>query len=202
MKNQLTSQDRQMIEQCLNGSSKAWRSFIDQFSSLVYYSIKNVLKDSSGNYSKEELEDLHNDVFVSIMENRGKKLRLYEGKNGCSLSTWIRIIAVRVAIDQIRKKKQTISMSEESCVREVEKKNTDFDPVISMENDEKKEILKKIIEEMPSRDRLFIKLFYYENVSPKEMAKIYNTSISSVYSRGSYLKDKIKEKIRKKYSKE
>lgn len=197
MKNGLSDQESQMIAQCLSGSSRAWRSFIDQFSGVVYYSVKKVLTDHCGYCSKEELEDLHNDVFVSIMENRGKKLGLYRGKNGCSLTTWIRIISVRLAIDHLRKKKPMVSISERTYEQEAEKRAVDHDPVVFIEDDQKKKLLQKIIEDLPPRDRLFMKLFYFENVPPEEIARIFNSSVNAIYSRASYIKNKIKEKLKK-----
>ena len=150
----------------------------------------------------EEIDDVHNDVFVSIMDKNGRKLRQYKGKNGCTVSTWIRIIAVRVTIDHIRKKRTTVSLSSQAPEREVEKQTEPtIDPLKHLENEEQKKILKGLIEQLPPKDQLFLRLFYYEETPPKEIAKIFQSTINAVYSRGNYLREKLKQSLKNKISK-
>ncbi|MCX5904998.1 MAG: hypothetical protein NTV89_16355, partial [Proteobacteria bacterium] len=88
-------QEKALIALCIQGNKDAWRDFICRYSSLVYYIIKKVLYGSHCDAAREEIDDLHNDIFLSIIDNNGKKLRQYEGKNGCTVSSWVRMIAVR-----------------------------------------------------------------------------------------------------------
>lgn len=195
-------QDRALIESCLQGSSESWQVFIKQYSSLVYYVIQKVIRSKDASVSPEDIDDLHNDIFLSLMDHDGRKLRQYEGKNGCSVSTWIRIISVRSAIDFLRRKKETVSLVEETAgPGGVFKNCDDYSSQKILEDEEQKAVLRELISHLAPRDRLFMRLFYYDEVPPKDIARVFNYSTSAVYSRGNYLREKLKKAFAKKGSK-
>jgi len=195
-------QEKDLIEKCLQGDSESWPVFIKQYSSLVYYVIQKVMRSKGVSVSPEDIDDLHNDIFLSIMDKNGHKLRQYEGKNGCSVSTWIRIIAVRAAIDQMRRRKESVSFSEERAERKiVNQKVSENSPLKALENEEQRAVLKEMISTFAPRDQLFMRLFYYDEVPPKEIARVFNSTTSAVYSRGNFLRKKLKKELLKKISK-
>jgi len=194
--------DKQLLEQCLQGVAGAWQAFIKQFSPLVYYAIQKVLHGKVPAATRDELNDLHNDIFLALIENNGRKLRQYEGKNGCSVSTWIRVIAVRATIDHLKKRKNLLSLSDEDTQRLVSRQSAAGQPAgEQLEQDEEKKILKELIDGLPPQDRLFIRLFYYDEVAPEKIAKIFKSTTNAVYSRGNYIREKLKESLQKKTSK-
>ena len=191
-----------LIDQCIKGSATAWRHFTEKFSPFVYYVIQKVVNSKCPDISREEINDLHNDIFVSIMEKNGRKLRQYEGKNGCSVATWIRIIAVRATIDFLRKRRPMLSLSDAKAEKEAEKQSTsDTTPLKILEGEEKKNIIKELLEDLSPKDQLFMRLLYYEEASPREIAKILNSTPNAVYSRGNFLREKLKKSLKKKLSK-
>jgi len=195
-------QDKKLLEQCIQGRPEAWRAFIKKYSPLVYYITRKVLISKCPETRPEELGDLHNDIFLSLMENNSRKLRQYEGKNGCSVSTWVRVIAARTTIDYLKKKREGLSLSDEEAEREAEKKSAPgADPLEALEAAEKQRLVAELIEELPTRDQLFLRLFYYDEVSLPEIAKMLNSSPNALYSRGNYLREKLKEQLQKKISK-
>ncbi|MEI6126891.1 MAG: sigma-70 family RNA polymerase sigma factor [Pseudomonadota bacterium] len=194
--------EKLLIDQCLQKNPEAWHTFIKKYSPLVYYSAQKVLRSKCPDIEQNELGDLHNDIFLSLMDKNGRKLRQYEGKNGCSVATWIRVIAVRATLDFLKKRRPNLSLSDEASEREAEKKAVaPASPLQMLEEEEKYRLLKKHIDRLPPRDQLFIRLFYFEGVSSNEIAKIFKTSPNAVYSRGNYLREKLKDALQKKTSK-
>lgn len=194
--------EKKLLDQCIQGSPEAWQSFVKQYSPLVYYIIGKVLRSKCPEAARDELSDLHNDVFLSLMDKNGRKLQQYEGKNGCSVSTWIRVIAIRATIDYCKKRRNALSLSDEDTGREAEQKTTSaITPLHMLEEEENKRFARELIEELSPGDRLFIRLFYYEEVSPAELAKIFKSTPNAIYSRGNYLREKLKKSIEKKVSK-
>lgn len=189
--------DKQLLERCLYGDAEAWERFIRRFSPLVYYAIQKVLHGTETNC--DEIADLHNDIFLSLMENGGRKLRQYEGKNGCSVSTWIRVIAIRASIDHLKKKKRTTPLPEDEAGSILISAPQGTEPLVA---DEEKRILKQLIDELPANDQLFLRLLYYEEVPPAQIAKLFRTTPNAVYSRGNYLREKLKDALRKKICKD
>jgi len=194
-----TDPDKQLIDRCLRGEGQAWETFIRKFSPLVYYAIQKVLRGAG----EAELADLHNDIFLSLMEHGGRKLSQYEGKNGCSISTWIRVIAIRAAIDYLKKRKDVVSLADEHDAGAAETVLTAVsEPLEHLTADEQRRILKELLEELPSRDRLFLRLLYYEEIPPADIARLLRITPNAVYSRGNYLREKLKEALRKKMCKD
>ncbi len=189
--------DKQLLERCLQGDAAAWDRFIRRFSPLVYYAIQKVVH--AAETEADEIADLHNDIFLSLMENAGRKLRQYEGKNGCSVSTWIRVIAIRASIDHLKKKKRTAPLHEAEVESALIQAPQATDHLVE---DEEKRILKQLIDELPPGDQLFLRLLYYEEVSCAEIARLFRTTPNAVYSRGNYLREKLKEALRKKICKD
>ncbi len=193
------SQEKELINKCLQGSSESWQLFIKQYSSLVYYVIQKVIRSKDFSASPEDIDDLHNDIFLSIMDKNGHKLRLYEGKNGCSFSTWIRVIAVRAAIDYMRRKKESVSFSDDRAEMETGQKEAFSNVFLKvLEDDEQKSALKNLIKSLAPRDQLFMRLFYYDEVPPRDIARVFNYTTSAVYSRGNFLRKKLKKALEKK----
>ncbi len=191
-----------LLRRCLEGDSEAWRDFVSQYSPLIYYVIQKVLRSKCPEITHTEINDLHNDIFLSLMEKNGRKLRQYKGKNGCSVPTWIRVIAVRSTIDHLRKKKDMVSLSDDEPRYAAEKKTDPTEtPVQLLESREERELLKELIDDLAPKDRLFIRLFYYDEVPPAEIAKILKTTPNAVYSRGNYLREKLRDALKKKLSK-
>jgi RNA polymerase sigma factor (sigma-70 family) len=191
-------QERALIAGCIQGNKDSWQDFICRYSSLVYYIVRKILYSRHCDMAREEIDDLHNDIFLSIIANNGKKLRQYEGKNGCTVSSWVRVIAVRSTIDYLRKKRDTLSLSEDETTRAVEQQSAPLcSPLQSLEDGERKQLLQDAIAALPEKDQLFLKFFYYKETPPQEIAALLHSSTSAVYSRANYLREKLRGAFKK-----
>jgi len=188
-----------LFEQCIQGNKSAWKKFIKRYSPLIYYTIQKIFKSKYIDGSLEEIDDLHNEVFMCLMDKNGKKLSQYRGENGCSIPSWIRMITVRITIDYFRKKrKNLVSIEDSKDFPKYISSNTPL-PSQTVEKEELKRVVKDFIKTLPVKDQLFLKLLYYEEATPQEIARIFNTSVNAVYSRGNYIREKLKEKLSKEY---
>jgi len=97
-------EDRALLSRCFSGDREAEETLVRQYSNLVYYAVQRTLMMRHVPYNSQDLEDLHNTIFLRLFEAKGKKLRQYQGKNGCSLATWIRTVAARTVLDHLRKR--------------------------------------------------------------------------------------------------
>ncbi len=193
--------EKELLNQCIAGRADAWHRFIERYSSLIYFAIHAVMKSRSPGSPGDEINDLHNDVLLSLMEKNGRKLRQYEGKNGCTVSTWIRVIAVRMTIDHLRKQKDEISVSDQQPRPQPEPAADGGSRMLdALEEKEKQAIMDELIAELPARDRFFLRLFYYERVPTPQIASLLKTTNNAVYSKAHYIKDKLKAAVEKKVS--
>jgi len=88
-----------LINRLVAGSAEAWDEFVDRFSRLIY----KVFWTKSFGFSRDEIDELFNDFVVDMLKDDYRKVRLFEGRNQCSFPSYLKKIAINMAID--RKKK-------------------------------------------------------------------------------------------------
>jgi len=99
----MTEKEKILIAGCLNANKAAWDAFVLQYSSLVYHAIRKTLTLHHSESRDEVVEDLYQEVFVSLIQDDYKKLRQFRGDRGCTLASWLRVVASRLTIDFLRK---------------------------------------------------------------------------------------------------
>lgn len=106
------NKDISTIKKCIKGNSISWRDLIDDFIGLVYSAVYNTMLKHSKFVDPADVDDVCQNVFVSLFANDCKVLRRYDPQRA-KLSTWLTVISRNVAIDFIRKKKMmTIPLEE------------------------------------------------------------------------------------------
>lgn len=183
--NRSFEEDRQLLSRCFSGDRKASETLVRRFSDLVYRSVQYTLMAKNVSFDIQDLEDLHNTVFLKLFEQGCKKLRQYQGKNGCSLASWIRMIAVRTVLDHLRKKgvdamvwqKKRVPLEE---LPELKADDVEFGSQI--EKAEQARLLQDSMQRLPPRDRLFVKLHFDQGLSVAEVAEAMHLSIGNAYT--------------------
>jgi RNA polymerase sigma factor (sigma-70 family) len=177
--------DRQLLSKCFSADRKASETLVRRFSDLVYRSIQYTLITKQVPFTTDDLADLHNTVFLRLFENGCKKLRQYRGDNGCSIASWIRVIAVRIVVDHIRKRgiDSIAGQKKRLPLEELPELRADEDEFgTQIEKDEQGRLLQEGIQRLPSRDRLFIKLHFDQGLSIAEAAETMQISIGNAYT--------------------
>ncbi len=67
-----------------------------------------------------------------------------------------------------------------------------------LELSENERILKKAMDELPSSDRFFVKLYYEKELSPEQIANIMHVSVNTIYSKNNRIREKIKNILKEK----
>jgi RNA polymerase sigma-70 factor (ECF subfamily) len=178
-------EDRSLLAKCFSGDREAADALVRQFSNLVYQAVQHTFITRHAPYTREDVEDLHNTVFLHLFEHGCKKLKQYKGKNGCSLATWIRLITVRTVLDHFRKKEVEIAIRPKMKIPLDEVyglKEGGKDALALMEQAEKERLIREGMEKLPPRDRLFMKLHLDQGLSIKEVAEAIQISIENAHT--------------------
>ena len=187
----MTDKEKNLLAPCLDGEKSSWDAFVLQYSSLVYHTIKKPFSHYHTESRGDVVEDLFQDFFLSLIRDNFKKLRQFKGDRGCSLTSWLRVIASRQTIDFLRRQ-------ETSTARAVENTPSDQpDPPGSMIDRERNKLLSQVLETLPPRDRLFIQLYFQRSLPPKEVASVLRVSVSAVYTQKNRLLEKLREALNK-----
>jgi len=177
-------EDRQLIAKCLSGDRGAWETLVRRFSNLVYQTVRNTFLTKQIPFNKQDLEDFHNTVFLRLFEQGCAKLKLYQGRNGCTLASWIRIVTVRIVLNHLRKKgvdgplweKKKTPVEELSWLR-----GEDQGPLALMESAEQEKLVHEGMESLAPRDRLFMKLHVDQGLAVEEVADAMQISVQNAY---------------------
>jgi RNA polymerase sigma factor (sigma-70 family) len=182
------------VEGCIRHDKEAWDAFVEKYSRLISHSIVRTLKRYSFSLENQIIEDLFNTVFLSLLEDKCRKLRQFRWK--CSLSSWLHLISVHTTIDFLRKQRQDISlngdkMDEVSLKDKIKNGNPLADEVV--ERKEEKAIFEQIKKSLTSREQFFIELYYRRGLIPSEISKILNTTENNVYQLKNVVRKKMKD---------
>lgn len=178
-------EDRRLLSKCITGDRNASEILVRRFSNLVYHSVRQTLVGKDISFSPQDLEDLHNTIFLQLFEQGCRKLRQYRGKNGCSLASWIRVVAVRVVLNHIRKKGlDAIGWQKKRTPLEdlSELTGEEMDPLALMQNMERDRLVENGIQSLPPRDRLFIRLHFDQGIPIEDVAATMQITVPNAYT--------------------
>jgi len=176
--------DRQLISKCLSGDRGAWETLVRRFSNLVYQTVRSTFVAKQAPFGRQDLEDLHNTVFLGLFDQGCTKLKLYQGRNGCTLASWIRIVTVRTVLNHLRKKGVDSPLWEtrKTPVEELSwLRAEDQGPLALMESAEQEELVHEGMESLAPRDRLFMKLHIDQGLPVEEVAEALRISVQNAY---------------------
>ena len=180
-----TSSDKALIKDCLAGDQTAREQFVHRFSRLVFGSIHGAVKAKGAYVSEQDIEDLHNSVFVSFFERRCRKLKQYEGRNGCSLASWVRMVTVRAVIDFLRRRSDPLSRTEILTPLDLLPEAADetrASPWACLMAGEQQALMEKGLKSLSARDQLMIRLHCLEERPLAQVAAILDVSQANVHS--------------------
>lgn len=173
------------------GDQDAIGALYEKTYSKVYYTVKSIIKD------EDAVFDIVQDTYIKAFAH----LDSFQGDT--KFLPWVRRIAANAARDWLKKKRPMLftelgSGDEKDTPAEElfpdERSENLPDQVIDQE--ETKRLIREIIEELPEDQRAAIGMFYYEEMSVKEIAAAMGVSESAVKSRLMYGRNKIEKKVR------
>ena len=159
--------DQYYINLILEGDSNAFKVIVDRYKDLVYTLTLRMIKN------REEAEEVAQDTFIKVY----KSLKKFKGES--KFSTWIYKIAYHSSLDRIKKNKKFQRNFAITEFTEFEVKTID-NALDRLEEDERKKALQDCIDLLPNDDGFLLTLFYYEELSLEEIAKIVGLTPNNV----------------------
>ncbi|RJO63708.1 MAG: sigma-70 family RNA polymerase sigma factor [Candidatus Omnitrophota bacterium] len=192
--------DLQFVQNCVNQNPGAWEEFLDKYARLIYSYIHGVFRYRGRNASSDTINDIFQHILHSLVKDNFKKLRSFSARNGCSLATWLRQVAIHASIDYLRRSKPAISLDEENeeGFSLIEKLSDDSVPVQQiLYNDELKEQLTECINILDEDEKYFIELHIRRNIALEELRIHLGISRSAIDMRKSRIVAKLRECFKK-----
>ena len=157
----------------------------------VYVTVKSMIKDD------DTVFDIVQDSYMKAFAH----LDSFTG--GEKFTAWMKTIAANTARDWLKKQRPMLfselnageDMDEPAEARFVDERNENL-PEWVMEQAETKRLLGEILEGLPEDQRAAITMFYYEELSVKDIAAAMNCTESAVKSRLLYGRKKVEKEVR------
>jgi RNA polymerase sigma-70 factor (ECF subfamily) len=191
--------DDELMAACIAGDRRAWAQFVERFSRFVWFMVRATGLKYGVRFGEEACADLHNDLFVALLEDDRRRLRHYEGRNGCSVRSWVRIITVRRTIDALRKRRPELSIEAD---QEAEGPNrlTPIEPgpdalehLLQRESSDRRDDVTALFSRLPEADRQLLDLLYVQKLSVPEAAETLGIRHGALYTRKNRLIHKLRD---------
>lgn len=181
--------DKQLIQQYLQGQESALDILINRHKDKVYTSIYMFVKD------EYLAEDIFQETFIKVVDTLRSGKYKEEGK----FLPWVMRIANNLCIDYYRKTKRApkVANGEGFDIFDILVFDSDNaeDKMIKGQSHDK---LKQLIEELPSEQKEVLIMRHYSELSFKEIANITNVSINTALGRMRYALINLRKMIEKK----
>jgi len=182
--------DQYYIDKVLQGDTQAFSVLVDRYKHMVYtLAVRMVGK-------KEEAEEIAQDTFLKVYRS------LSGFKGDSKFSTWIYKIAYNRSLDYIKKLKR---IPETGLIEEYAEHNREntAHSMHQLELDDRKNIIKRAMKELPSDYAVILTLHYFEELSLKEISKVMEASPDTLKVKlyrarkrlGGILQNRLQEKI-------
>jgi len=184
----VTEQEKKLIAGCVKGEKPAWDAFVRQYSNLIYHTIKKTFSLHYTEPRPDLVDDLFQEVFLSLVTDDFAQLRRFRGDRGCTLASWLRMIAARRTIDHLRKarlQRQTITDAAD-CTDDVSD---------AVSERLWSESLARVLDTLAPRERIMIDVFFRQNLPAQDVASILHLSIGAVYTQKSRILDKLRKTL-------
>lgn len=161
--------EKAILHECLvKGNTQV---LVREYGGLICNTVRKTLLFAGVVFMQEDIEDLQADVYIRIFDNDCRRLRQFN-PDKLSLAGWIKLIANQTTINEIRKKDpHAIAKRSEKVLLEDFLVTMDSDNGKHFETLEKMRAVKAAMAEMKPRDRDVIRLFFFQQLSLKEVAK-------------------------------
>ena len=169
--------DVQLIRAVLDGDDAAFNTLVQKYQKNVHALAWRKIGDF--HYA----EEITQDTFLRAYE------KLSTLKNPNLFAGWLYVIANRLCIAWLRKKKPTMQSLERMSVKELEKlAYARYISDISAQRDteiteHRYKIAKKLLEKLPDSERTVMTLYYLGEMTTKEIGKFLGVSVNTITSR-------------------
>ena len=155
--------DQLYITKVINGDTNAFAYLVDNYKDMIYSLAYKMTKN------REEAEEISQDTFIKAYKNLDKF------KGDSKFSTWLYRIGYHAALDSIKKNKSHNNSFEINDITFNQIKSVD-NILEGIERKERAKIMNHCLEKLPDEERSIIWMFYYDELSLKEIIEVTDLS--------------------------
>ena len=167
-KNEMTiNNDQIYIDKILQGDANAYAFLVEKYKTMVFTLALKMVK------SREEAEEISQDTFIKAYKNLSK----FKGES--KFSTWLYKISYRNCLDSIKKSKEKYQTDtiDEVTIHKIKATEGILEGI---ERKERAVVINKCMLQLPEDERSILWMFYFEELSLKEIIEITDMTEANV----------------------
>ena len=166
--------DVQLIHGILAGDDEAFSTLVQKYQKSVHALVWRKVGDF------HVAEEITQDTFLQVYK------KLVTLKNPNQFAGWLYVIANRLCINWIQRRKPTMQSLEDTSMEEIEESS--YAHHISAEREteateRRSTIVKKLLEKLPESERTVVTLYYLGKMDTKEIGRFLGVSVNTITSR-------------------
>ena len=170
-----TITDIDLLQGLRKQSPKAQQQMLERYGNDVFAQVARLVP------GVENAEEVYQDVFIKVFRN----ITMYDAEKS-SLRTWISHIAYNESVSFLRHKKMPVIYYEDREGEAEMLSESEVEATFGQPNPETVQLIRAALKHLPPDERAIITMFYYEEMSLKEIAYVTEsipTTIASKLSR-------------------
>jgi RNA polymerase sigma-70 factor (ECF subfamily) len=168
----MTETETNLIEGLRKQSPKAQQQMLDRYGHDAFAQVVRLVSQT------EDAEEVYQDVFMKVFSHIGQ----FDGDRS-SLRTWVMRIAYNEAISFLRRKGAP-TVYYDDYDRGVEMlTDAEVDETLGHASQETVQLIRAALQHLPPEERALVTMFYYEEMSLKEIAYVTESIPTTVASR-------------------
>lgn len=171
-----TAADGELVRRCLAGTRSAWEDFARAYEGVVVCTVRHTLIRLCRRAPVDDVENVVQDIFSNLLEDSGRRLRLYSGR--CSLKGWLRAVATRRTVNYVRDERRRRGRPlDEHLLFVPEVGRSEADEAMA----ERMRRLGAALQQLGSRDRLLLRLYYLDGIPLKNIAVLFGVARNTIW---------------------
>ena len=186
-------EDAQLVRALLESEPGAWDLFVARYAGFVAAVVRRILKGRGLRPAGSDVDDIVENTFVALFERNGRLLHRYDPAH--RLSTYLGVIARTQTHRWLRVRKGSTDVPDEVWAESL----ADSQVVGAAQGLARREALEAIregLESLTERERLILRLFYFESQDYKVIAERLGISVNTIGSALTRARARLEQAVR------
>lgn len=192
--------DETLLAACLRGDAGAWDEFVKRYSRLIYWSIRQTVRQSRFGAREDLVGDVFQDVFGKIFE-KSAMLRLNDARN---IRKFLVVLSANLTLDRLKGLSRLEGKSVYLDAPEGEAglcgpiDTLESGPAGTAARKERQAIVVDVLGGLSTREKACLEMHFFDGRTHREIALVLGLPQDTVSSIIRRAKEKIKDKFIKK----
>jgi RNA polymerase sigma-70 factor, ECF subfamily len=169
-----------LVTRMIAGEEQAWREFHALYSAAIRRSIGFAARHHR-DLGADEVAEIYGNFCIRLLDHDKRKLRSFDASRGCSLKTWLTMVARQAASDYLRAHRRRIARDHELWSEAMVPQRPDaFDELWDRQ---RSRLIERSLEQLSAREREFFRRYFREAREPEQIAEQMKISVLTVYTK-------------------